>query len=323
MVRGERRGGRVTQQVLSGARRLIWTAHRVVRFALCLGIGFGGCVSSRPDAPYGQSLDPLAASAIVLDASRAESALKGADSTAASNQAALRRLEAVKAREGELHAWVEPLLRSYLPPETPLAARIYLATDLKKAISVDGDAVVVDVAAISWGESDEALWNAIVRAVYRAALTRAVGPRGEGESVASLMLSKVMIEGLVDFVAAQGRPQGSGRPAYRVADDRDQVADRFAKLDEAARSLASGTHSKEVLQGLDSDDAKKSVFGVAGASMAAAIEREQGREALVGTIRDGPVAFYEAYQQTEPGALVNFQLPEKVAAPQGAPSAAH
>lgn len=265
----------------------------------------------------------------VFDSSRAETELAlmtGSEPDLAA--AGIRRMEVLMAREAELTGWVLPLLQSYLPPGSKLPSRVYLAAKLPEPISAHADAVFVDVASPTFGEDDEALWNDIVRAIYRQALTAVLvqGKAGEDEFTNHL-LSRLQLEGLVAYVAAQGRPNSQGSSEYDALESRAEATERFGRLDDAFRDVRRGDPEAKVIGKLDAADAKESLYAVVGGAMALAIERQGGREGLVDSMTKGPAAFYDAYQKTGPGALVNFRVPGSTPSPSGElslpPDAAH
>lgn len=276
----------------------------------------GACATQGPKIPYGQSAAPEMTSGVSINASRAEEALATGSSDDPNLAAATRRrMNFIKSREGELHGWVMPLLQSYLPEGVELEARIYLGANLPEPLSVVDGAVLVDVASPVWGEADETLWNTIVRTIYRTALTAVLPEPAKDADALNVVLARVMKEGVLDFVAAQGRPDDEGRLTYRIAERRRDVMDRFASIDDATRTLRGGGKGREVLRVLDKADASSPLFGVVGSTMAQVIEREQGRAALVALMVKGPEAFYQAYQKTGPGALLNFRVPELAPGP--------
>lgn len=256
-----------------------------------------------------------------FDSSRARQTLAADPTRTESDKARIRGLlDGLADRETELEGWVLPLMRSYLPAETPLAPRVYFGVGLPKLVEREpGGALLVDVGAKVWGTSVDELWATILREIYRGALLSVArapldGTPGDVKELTELALARLQVDGMVSYVARQGRSSAFSRDEYRIAGDRDEAADRFWTIEEALGTARQEPRAavRTRWRDLVARDAAEDVFSVTGAWMAQEIEAKTGRAALVEAVVKGPYSFYEAYQKTGPGAMVNVRLPEDV-----------
>lgn len=252
------------------------------------------------------------------------------DPEAASASELLRRL---LARDSELRAWVLPHVRSYLQDDQVLPTKVFLGWRLPKAISSGQGAIYLDVG--QFAGSDELAWNALVQELYLAATsdvgaTTPTDPEDSGEVVAAV-LAAIERRGMAAYVASQGRPElppnidsdvtGGVGWIYQALLRRQGVEVRFQELESAFIRLkgARPKAAQKIWRDLVKKDNELQIFAIAGASMAGVIERRLGREVLLAEVRRGPMAFYEAYQDTRPGALLNMYLPDDSAVPMEPP----
>lgn len=228
----------------------------------------------------------------------------------------------VQERAHELEDWIVPLLSSYLPRGDKLKGRVVL--DIGRSIPVEVTAnglAYIDVTAPQWKNDPERLWVEIVGALYRCALTQALPVRlnepTDAESFANRVLEQLMIDGLATYVTAQGAAVAHASTPDAALMLRDEKSDRFQKLEGymASARTASPTGIQELWRKILENEPRDRLLGVAGAAMAEAIEARQSRVVLMDTVSLGHGAFYNAYMEGRPGALVSFHLPPEAAAP--------
>ncbi len=278
----------------------------------CATIGKGGKSADNDDATSASTVSGI------FDWLPLEARLEDTQSPVASDVAAnIARLRAeVNGRDQELKGWVLPLFHSYLPAGEPQSCRVIFELGRQDAMLVTNDGkAYIDVAAPAWKGDEERLWDAALRALYTCDLQQALPFADEepsdADEFADHVLTQVMTRGLATYVAAQGRPLAGGASAYQVPMSRDEVSERFQDLDDLMQK-ASGAKPREIqilARALVADETTEHLFDVVGAYMADAIEQRLSRNELMVTVERGPRAFFKAYADGRPGAMVNFRLP--------------
>lgn len=229
---------------------------------------------------------------------------------------------AVQEREHELGEWIVPLLNSYLPRGDKLRGRVVFEIGRSVPVEVTPNGIAyVDVTAPLWKTDAQRLWREVVGALYRCALSQALPVRldepNDADSFADLVLSHQMLDGLATLVSAQGAPINAPSTPDAPLMLRDEKTERFQLLEgymAQARSASKGEIQalwKQLLEG----EPETRLLGITGAAMAEAIEARESRVVLMDTVSLGHRAFYNAYMEGRPGALMSFHLPPDAVAP--------
>lgn len=225
-------------------------------------------------------------------------------------------LQAVQFRSDQLCAWVFPLIAQYLPVPVTLPRVAFFVGEASPDSKRFERYHSVDISDFR-NTGTELLWIEVTRNLYRSALSVQLsnGEMAESsqtvDSMAALVdriLSKVLLEGMATFVAAQGRSLSGMRPDVR---DEGAAAQRFNKIASALRG-GRGESSNALQrrwQALVVADREFDIFSACGAFMADVIQRRSGRAHLIGVVGAGPRAFLDAYSDSRPGAMLTFDLP--------------
>jgi hypothetical protein len=191
-----------------------------------------------------------------------------------------------------------PHICAYLPDSANLDIGIHFTAYVPPRSFVAGE-VVINVSADYWQGDVGNILNSIVHELFHVGYSKAreqrTEPRLNDERLYG-MLDALHNEGMATYVGYEAQPlfPAPGERDYPMLDDPSAVRrlrallnDLFAQVDRARpEQIDRWSWARGVtMRG----------YYVVGAHMARTIERERGREALIGTIAQGPVAFVRAY----------------------------
>ncbi|MCC7380556.1 MAG: hypothetical protein IT384_01900 [Deltaproteobacteria bacterium] len=224
----------------------------------------------------------------------------------------LERLEAfltaLEARRRSFIAESTPILRAYLPSNTPIRGRVLFAVFIPPFAFAWGDgSVVINLSAAYFDFNDDKVFNLLIHELFHNGFglhQRGASPMlaKDGAELIENILWQTQNEGIATYVAYRARSPGLFVEDYALIEDEVEVGQLFertrALLDDATRAGARDLDAlKERIFTLGSRDR---AFYVVGAVMARQIETQHGRAALVETIVQGPRSFFRAYQGTRP-----------------------
>ena len=249
----------------------------------------------------------------LIDARQAQGEVLGLD------QSRRERLELATSgllqRDGELESWVLPLIASYLPPGSEVPKRVHLAVNQVAPLILTLDGIKIDVMAPWWEARSQ--WVGVIQGLYLSALSalaEVAPPQGHVEPETLEAFSEVLLDqlqrlGMASFVAGHGVDAASATKDFTLFMPRQQVEARVQVLQLVLREVQGGLAPAAAWSQLESAQRRDGVIAVTGAYMAKVIEARLGKAALVQLVQQGPRAFYTAYRETEPGALVFVPLP--------------
>jgi len=271
-----------------------------------------GCQLLGGRASRDQELQKIA----LIDARQAQGEISGLD------QAQRERLEqatlGLLQRDDELESWVLPLIASYLPPGSEVPKRVHVAVSQVAPLILTRDGIKIDVLAPWWNGRSH--WVGVIQGLYLSALSALaeVAPApGHVEPETLEAFSEVLLDqlqrlGMASFVAGHGVDAASATKDFTLFMPRQQVESRVQVLQLVLRQLQGGLPPAAAWNQLEAAQRRDGVIAVIGAYMAKVLEARLGKAALVQLVQQGPRAFYAAYGDTEPGALVFVPLPSPV-----------
>jgi rhamnogalacturonyl hydrolase YesR len=201
--------------------------------------------------------------------------------------------------------WLNDVL-AYLPPGFRFHGSLFLTFGYDIGVAFPPNASLNGAAPHFDGHPRELLYYAIHELHHAGFMSLHPPPRFSGVKTCRELLGVVEylteLEGTAVFAAADRRRlEGalSDDPDYVALQDEDRMKrDEVLYFREYDRLASRGTQpaAKEDWAVLDKMSSGERLWYRVGARMAARIERELGRPALVSLIREGPRRFFEAYQ---------------------------
>ena len=252
----------------------------------------------------------------LIDARQAQGELPGVDQ--ATRQRLQQAIFGLLQREGELATWVLPLVASYLPPGSEVPKRVHVAVNQVAPLILTRDGIEIDVMAPEWEGRSQ--WVAVIQGLYLSALSAMaeVAPPPDHvepetvEAFSEVLLDRLQRLGMASFVAGHGVDAASATKDFTLFMPREQVEARVQVLQLVMLEVQGGLAPAAAWSQLESAQRRDGVIAVIGAYMAKVLEARLGKAALVQLVQQGPRAFYAAYRETEPGALVFVPLPSPV-----------
>ncbi len=192
-----------------------------------------------------------------------------------------------------------PHVCAFLPPEADLSTTIYFTTEIMAAGFQESGDIVIHIL-------NHELQNMFVHEVFHrgfVSVYRLSGnPNPETDPIRRMYLA-LQNEGIATYVAYEARavfPQIGEVGRSLVAGDYDMLesaeeVDRLFNELVGLLSEAPDMAVEELQQRSWEVGVRRRAYYVVGAHMAAAIDKALGREALIGTISIGPLAFLEVY----------------------------
>jgi hypothetical protein len=222
--------------------------------------------------------------------------------------AAARGLAAI---ESAFVAGAVPHVCAFLPPEADVSTTIYFTTEIMAAGFQESGDIVIHIL-------NHELQNMFVHEVFHrgfVSIYRLSGnPNPETDPIRRMYLA-LQNEGIATYVAYEARsefPQIGEVGRSLVAGDYDML-ENAEEVDRLLRELSGllrevpDMAAEELQQESWQVGVNGRAYYVVGAHMAATIDRTLGREALIGTIRIGPLAFLRVYNAV---AAEDRRLPE-------------
>lgn len=216
----------------------------------------------------------------------------------------LRMTEAIGARQD---AWQDDAVRhlcSYLPADVDLSRPTYFVAFVPPRAFATSDGNVIDVASSYWHGNPDNILNSLVHEYFHIGYGQLRRRRSEEPLVGAQLyslLDMVHNEGLAVWVAYQAQPLF---PAPNEVDnDLLDNPDDVTRLLEALNDLLGRTTTMEpdALRRLAwSVGVTDRAYYIVGAHMARTIEAERGRDALIATMHEGPLAYVRLYNALVP-----------------------
>jgi hypothetical protein len=198
----------------------------------------------------------------------------------------------------EFLARAVPHICAYLPDGANLDIGIHFTAYVPPRSFVAGE-VVINVSADYWQGDVEHILNSIVHELFHVGYSKARAQRTEpplNDERLYGMLDALHNEGMATYVGyeAQSLFPAPGERDYPMLDDPSAVRRLRALLNDLFAQV-DGARPEQIDRWSWARGVTMRGYYVVGAHMARTIERERGREALIGTIAQGPVAFVRAY----------------------------
>ena len=189
-----------------------------------------------------------------------------------------------------------PHVCSYLPEETVLDIGVYFTAYIPPRAFAMGE-IVINMTATYWNNNPDNILNTMVHELFHVGYSycRDLWEKKQ-ETPLFGILEDIHNEGISTYIAykAQDIFPAPDEKDFQMLDDENMVKhhmDEVKKIISATEKL-----SPEELQKLSWE---KGVLGrsfyVVGAQMCGVIEKHEGKEGLIRTLRIGPVEFFKAY----------------------------
>ena len=196
-----------------------------------------------------------------------------------------------------------PHICAYLPTDANLDIGIHFTAYVPPRSFVAGE-VVINVSADYWQGDVAHILNSIVHELFHVGYSKArehrTEPRLDDEQLYG-MLDALHNEGMATYVGYEAQPlfPAPGERDYPMLDDPSDVRRLRGQLNGLFAQV--GTAQPEQIDRWSwTRGVTMRGYYVVGAHMARTIEAELGREALIGTIGQGPVAFLRTYNALVP-----------------------
>jgi len=206
-------------------------------------------------------------------------------------------------------------LSSYLPTGTPIKGRILFALYIPPYAFAWAGNIVVDLAAKFWEGNAEKVLNLLVHELYHNGFTfhHHGTPSIECDKPNALLdhlLWQTQNEGMATYVAYNEKSDGFKNEDYIFLDTPKEVLSRFSMLRRliADAKAVNKEQLPEFQKRIWQEGVMSRAFYIVGAYMARRIEESKGRNALIETVKTGPVNFFEAYEETSPPEELRIKL---------------
>ncbi|MBE0594563.1 MAG: hypothetical protein IH616_19425 [Gemmatimonadales bacterium] len=196
-----------------------------------------------------------------------------------------------------------PHVCSFLPPGASLDIGVHFTAFVPPRSFVSGE-VVINVSAEYWQGNVANILNNLVHEIFHVGYSNSrpgrTEPKLENEQFYG-MLDDLQNEGLATYVAyeAQGMFPAPGERDYPMLDDPAQVR-RLRNLMNGLFAQTGTVSEDQLTRWAWTRGVTMRGYYVTGAHMARTIDAELGREALIDTIRQGPVSFVRRYNTLVP-----------------------
>ena len=196
-----------------------------------------------------------------------------------------------------------PHICAYLPADANLDIGVYFTAYVPPRSFVAGE-VVINVSADYWQGDVGHILNSIVHELFHVGYSKArehrTEPRLDDEQLYG-MLDALHNEGVATYVGyeAQALFPAAGERDYAMLDGRAEVG-RLRNLLNGLFAQMRTAHPEQIARWSWARGVTMRGYYVVGAHMARTIEAKQGRDVLIGTIAQGPVAFLRTYNALVP-----------------------
>ena len=216
----------------------------------------------------------------------------------------LRMTETIVARQAEWRDGAVPHLCSYFPADVDLSRPAFFIAFVPPRAFATGDGNVIDVASEYWHGNPDNILNSLVHEYFHIGYGQMRRRRSEEpleDAQLYRMLDMVHNEGLAVWVTYRAR---SVFPAPNevdndLLDNPDDVTRLLGALNEllAQSTVMEANQLRRLAWRVGVTDR---AYYIVGAHMARTIEAERGRDAVIGTLHEGPLAYVTLYNSLVP-----------------------
>jgi hypothetical protein len=191
-----------------------------------------------------------------------------------------------------------PLVCSFLPEDMDISIPVYFVAFVPPRSFVSGG-VVINVSASYWKGDVRNIFNNLTHEIFHVGYSHSrplrTEPKLENEQLYQ-MLDALQNEGTATYVGYQANSlfPAPDEVDFRLLENPDEVERLFDEVNELFQEV--GEVSEEELQRMSwRTGVTRRGYYIVGAYMAQTIDERLGRDALIGSLTDGPVSFVKLY----------------------------